>query len=360
MWIRTLLLCCTSIFFFIALSTPLYAKHIPQHIHKILEDSLSIVEIKHELRRIDKQQQKLRLEQTALSNLVVKQKMLAKQQQVRIDQMICAHYTGEKMHMYWAMLDIKRLQHLFKLYCYYQMMMEQEQNVKKDYSNCIARLQRTVSSMDEKLVELAKLQQYFKQQERKMLSLQQRVEQNIETHDNSSDMRKKIDELTTFWNTTGLAELKRYFRAFAKAMSHFPQFIKKAHGSLSIKNANYTLLIDEQKLRTFLQTEDPMFQDLTFHFKEEGIFLKGYLKPFSIHVKGNYTITNVPVNAMRFHIEEMRFDDLKLPDVTCATMEKQFDLGIYPQKILPFIKATQVTPRKGMLEVLLALSFSKK
>ncbi|MNI90612.1 hypothetical protein D3C73_1481570 [compost metagenome] len=58
-----------------------------------------------------------------------------------------------------------------------------------------------------------------------------------------------------------------------------------------------------------------------------------------------------------FHVDEVVFNGLKLPDTTRKALEEDFDLGFYPEKIISFLRATDVSSAAGVLHVKLALSF---
>lgn len=58
-----------------------------------------------------------------------------------------------------------------------------------------------------------------------------------------------------------------------------------------------------------------------------------------------------------FHVDDVVFNGLKLPDTTRQALEEEFDLGFYPSRIVSFLQATEVSSTEGMLHVKLSLSF---
>jgi hypothetical protein len=58
-----------------------------------------------------------------------------------------------------------------------------------------------------------------------------------------------------------------------------------------------------------------------------------------------------------FHVDHVVFNGLELPDTTRQALEEDFDLGFYPQKIVSFLHATEVSSADGILHVKLSLSF---
>jgi len=55
-------------------------------------------------------------------------------------------------------------------------------------------------------------------------------------------------------------------------------------------------------------------------------------------------------------VDHLLFNGLELPDTTRQALEKEFDLGFYPAKLVSFIQATSVKIEDGTLEVKLKMS----
>ncbi|MNY82661.1 hypothetical protein D3C86_2249010 [compost metagenome] len=58
-----------------------------------------------------------------------------------------------------------------------------------------------------------------------------------------------------------------------------------------------------------------------------------------------------------FHIDNVVFNGLELPESTRQDLEDEFDLGFYPGKIVSFLHATEVESKDGVLYVKLGISF---
>ncbi|MNG34350.1 hypothetical protein D3C84_1208120 [compost metagenome] len=58
-----------------------------------------------------------------------------------------------------------------------------------------------------------------------------------------------------------------------------------------------------------------------------------------------------------FHIDNVVFNGLELPESTRQDLEDEFDLGFYPEKIVSFLHATDVESKDGVLYVKLSISF---
>jgi hypothetical protein len=60
--------------------------------------------------------------------------------------------------------------------------------------------------------------------------------------------------------------------------------------------------------------------------------------------------------AILFHVDELIFNGLALPDTTRRSLEEEFDLGFYPQKMVSFLKTKSVQIEDGKLIVKLSIS----
>lgn len=85
--------------------------------------------------------------------------------------------------------------------------------------------------------------------------------------------------------------------------------------------------------------------------------VEGQQGTMKLRVEGHYTLENEPKNAILFHVDRLVFNGLELPDTTRNKLEKDFDLGFYPQQLISYVKATEVRTLAGMLEVKLELNF---
>ena len=60
--------------------------------------------------------------------------------------------------------------------------------------------------------------------------------------------------------------------------------------------------------------------------------------------------------SILFHVDELIFNGLALPDTTRAQLEQQFDLGFYPSEIVSFLKAKSVEVKGNDLIIKLSIS----
>jgi hypothetical protein len=118
-----------------------------------------------------------------------------------------------------------------------------------------------------------------------------------------------------------------------------------------------TISIREEDFNRFLKSENELFNHFNFTFAQDQIMVEGQQGTMKLRVEGHYTVENEPKNAILFHVDRLVFNGLELPDTTRNKLERDFDLGFYPQQLISYVKATEVRTLAGMLEVKLELNF---
>lgn len=190
-----------------------------------------------------------------------------------------------------------------------------------------------------------------------MLALNEEIEGGIQASTDPERMGVLLEEFSKYWENIGIHEVKTYFKALSSAMKHLPQFVQDRDGVLVRKGMTYNLALKEKDLNEFLVTQNTLFKDFAFHFKDNEITATGKSGGLSLTLTGHYTIQEEPVNGLMFHVDHVVFNGLELPDTTRQALEEEFDLGFYPSKIVSFLHATEVFSSDGVLHVKLSLSF---
>ncbi|MBU5354230.1 hypothetical protein KQI74_18225 [Paenibacillus barcinonensis] len=335
----------------------IYGESTPADTQAILQKTLSIVEIDHEIERIAKKQEELAAQHKTLSAQLQQQEQEIHIQQDRAGAVVRSYYTGERDSLLMTVLGAKSFKDLFVLYDYYQIIIGRDQATLDKYQTRYNSLQQTSNQIRQTSVELAEMKTNLQNQRTRVASLQNEVDEQITASGNAAAIQKLMNELTLYWENIGIYEVKRYFKALASAMQNLPDFIQKQNGAISTTGTTYTIRIGQDELNTFLRSQNEIFNDFAFTFDRDKITASGQRDQLQLSIEGHYTVENEPQNAIRFHVDKLVFNQLELPDTTRSMLEREFDLGFYPQKILSFVKATDVSTDEGILEVKLAISF---
>ncbi|WP_025722102.1 coiled-coil domain-containing protein [Paenibacillus polymyxa] len=323
---------------------------------QILQDSLSIVEIDHEIERISQEQHTLLQRQQELrSNLTVQQEQMTIQRK-RAGSVLRSYYMGERDKLLSVVLGAKSIRQLLSLYDYYLLLISHDQDVLQEYESNYQSMRKTEQQVTQASMELETVKTNLLAQRKRIVLLQSRVNDGVNTSNDPDTLRKLIGEMTAYWENVGVYEVNKHFKALAQAMQDLPQFIQQ-QGAMVTNGKVITISIREEDFNRFLKSENELFNHFNFTFTQDRIVVEGQQGTMKLRVEGHYTVENEPKNAILFHVDRLVFNGLELPDTTRNKLEKDFDLGFYPQQLISYVKATEVRTLAGMLEVKLELNF---
>ncbi|MGQ3477828.1 coiled-coil domain-containing protein [Paenibacillus sp. TY11] len=347
----TIIMMLTSIYVRPTLAAP------SQEESQILQDSLSIVEIDHEIERISQEQQTLLHRQQELrSSLTVQQEQMTIQRK-RAGSVLRSYYMGERDKLLSVVLGAKSIKQLLSLYDYYLLLISHDQDVLQEYESNYRSMRKTEQQVTQASTELETVKTNLLAQRKRIVLLQSRVNDGVNASDDPDTLRKLISEMTAYWENVGVYEVNKHFKALAQAMQDLPQFIQQQQGAMVTNGKIITISIREEDFNRFLKSENELFNHFNFSFVQDRIVVEGQQGTMKLTVEGHYTVENEPKNAILFHVDRLVFNGLELPDTTRNKLEKDFDLGFYPQQLISYVKATEVRTLTGILEVKLELSF---
>lgn len=322
---------------------------------KILEDSLSIVEIDHEIERITARQQELEVTQRQLRERITVLEERIDERRDRADAVLRAYYMGERDHLLVMLLSAQSLSGFFRILDFYDMIIQNDQQVLQSYNQQYRELQASRASAERNAAELAQVKDSLLQQRERVLALQQQVDGALNTSGNPEAMRALIHEFTLYWENVGLYEVKRHFQALASAMENLPGFIQGSKNILSTNGKVYTINIHEDDLNGFLRSEDKLFETFAFRFEDGKVIASGESGNLSLLIEGRYSVVDEPQNAIMFEVERLVFNRLELPDTTRRSLQDEFDMNFYPKQLISFLKATEVSSSDQRLIVRMEL-----
>lgn len=356
-WIRGLAIT-ICIILLASISRPMLIRAEPtaEETKQILEKSLSIVEIDHEIERIQKQQQTIAAQVASLEQqLAIKNEQIQSKRE-QAGSVLRAYYMGDRESLLAAMLTLDSLDKFFSTYDYYAMIMEHDHDILNTYTAEYKEIERIEKNYRTNQQELASVLQNLQQQRSRVLALQSDVNDRLAHSTDPEKLKLLIQELTNFWQNIGIYEVRTYFKALSESMQDLPTMIKNNKESLVIDGFNYTINIKEDDLNQFLRDKNDLFKNFAFHFEKDMLIATGQRNNIEIAIKGHYTVEDKPENCILFHVDHLIFNGLELPDTTRKALEKEFDLGFYPAKLVSFIKATSVSIDDRTLQVKLKMN----
>lgn len=324
---------------------------------KLLEQTLSSAEIEREILRITAEQKVLEKKVSLLSKQAAEKEAAIADQQERAGAVIRSYYMGDRDSLLAALLSAKSISRMLALYDYYEIIIGQDRDILNQYEEQYKDMKSTITASLRSSKELEELKTALTEQKTRVAALNEEIEGGISASSDPESMSALLNEFTRYWENIGIHEVKTYFKALSSAMNHLPQFVQSKSGMLTRKGMTYTLALKEEDLNTFLISQNELFKDFAFHFNKGQVTASGTSGGLTLTLTGHYTIENEPVNGLMFHVDNVVFNGLELPDSTRQSLEEEFDLGFYPEKIVSLLHATEVESKEGVLYVKLSISF---
>ncbi|UNK20084.1 hypothetical protein MNQ98_08735 [Paenibacillus sp. N3/727] len=322
---------------------------------KLLEDSLSIVEIDHEIERIGKRQKELEQIQNSLETKISNIELQIQERQEQAGIVLRAYYMGERESLLNLLLSAQSLTGFFRILDFYDLIIQNDQAILRAYNQQYKELVSAQTKASRNADQLTEVKDNLVKQRARVLALEEQVNGALASSSNPQAMAKLIEEFTLYWENVGIYEVKRHFQALAGAMNNLPAFIQGSKNMLKTNGKEYTININENDLNEFLRSEDELFNTFAFHFDDGKISAEGESGNLSLLIEGRYTIINDPENAIMFQIDKLVFNRLELPDTTRQALQNEFDMNFYPKQLVSFLKATEVSTDNKVLFVKLEL-----
>lgn len=344
---------------FIVLRLPVLAEEkskSPDDLHSLLEKSLSVVEIDKEIARIQQEKEALLLTMTDTEKQLAAQELAIDGKRKQAGHVLRAYYMGERDMLYLSLLKTDSWTKFFTLLDYIDIIVSQDKHTLNAYIGQYRDMQDRYAELEGKQAELVAVEDKLKLQRERVLALESQLEGELAGRSDSDRIRLLIEQLTNFWESAGLKEVRAYFEALSKSMGELPGWIQDNKELMEIKGLQYTIRVPEDKLNEFLREQDKRFNDLTFKFADDTITAYGKRDNIEISISGHYSLIQEPRNGLLFHVDELLFNGFTLPDTTRKALEDEFDLGFYPGLITSFLKAKSVEIKDGELIIKLSVT----
>ncbi|WP_171056104.1 coiled-coil domain-containing protein [Paenibacillus sinopodophylli] len=350
----TALLLVTALLFRVtAWAAPLTADE--SDLHALFEKSLSVVEIDKEIARIGEQKQQLMLTMTDTEKQLVLQEQQIADKQDEAGSVLRAYYMGERDFLLSALLSFNSLSELFQMLDYAEIILTHDKHTLHTYVDQYKQVKEGYRQLQTRSDELIAVEEQLRAQRERVLTLENELDQELSGRSDAERIRILMTELTSYWETAGITEVKQYFRALSKAMKKLPGWVQDNKDLLEIKGFNYTIRVPQDSLNAFLREQNDIFNQFEFTFVNGQVIAQGKRENMEIKISGHYTIEDEPKNAIMFHVDELLFNGFSLPDTTKSALEEEFDLGFYPDLIVSFLKAKSVDMKDGELTIKLSL-----
>ncbi|PZD93907.1 hypothetical protein DNH61_20635 [Paenibacillus sambharensis] len=327
-----------------------------EELRLLLEKSLSITELDKEIARIGAQKEQTLGRIRELTQLIERKSVELQEQEAKAGDVIRAYYTGERDSLIGAVLSFQSLPDLFLMLDYFDVIIANDKKSLDGYKEQYRELQKEREKLAEDESRLSSLETSLLAQRERIVRLQSDVDSSLASSGDADRLRVLIDELVAYWETAGMHEVKRYFRALAETMKELPGWLQENPRLMEMNGLSYTLRLPDDELNRFLREQNDLFDNFQFRFENGLIAASGRREGMEISLTGHYLVEDEPVHAIRFYTDELKFNGLTLPDTTVRDLEDSFDLSFYPQRLVSFVKADSVVIEDGELVIKLSVA----
>ena len=329
-------------------------------IRELLEKSLNIVELDKEIERIAGQRRETDGQIRALTDRIAGLESELEMRRERVGDVLRSWYMGERDVLLQAIFSSDSLSDLMAMLDYLDEMLSHDKFTinayRKQREDWLKERERLVAEERR----LAEIEENLRRQRERVLRLRAEVDDILATSGDSDRLRLLIAEWIAWWENTGLPEVERHFRALAAAMEGLPGWLAERKDLVKSSGFTYTVRLPEEDLNAFLREQNPLFNDFAFRFDNGVVSAYGRREGLEVEIAGRYAIEDEPEHAVRFHTEKIVFNGFALPDTTIRELERRFDLGFYPQLLVPLVRATGVEADDGVLTVELRIGLRRR
>jgi hypothetical protein len=323
---------------------------------ELLEKSLSLYELDREIASLETKEKQLAVRIDLEKRNVEEAERKAKEARHHAGKVIRSYYTGDRETIWLAALSAQSIGDAIYIIEQLQIMIERDRAAIAAYLEQYRSYKHSVAMLELEMRTLAAVKAAYAAEKERRLRLNRELEAGLAASDDREQLEREIRQIQMKWEQQGLPLFEQYFSALAKVMQHFPDLVMNSNGALSLKGKSYTLKIGDEELNRFIHSKDKNLSGFAFQFGDDLISAGGTSGDNAISLTGRYEIENGKTNAVRFRLDKLVYNGFELPDTTAKSLESKFDLSFYPQKIVPFIQASEIRIEPGYLTVILKLS----
>ena len=325
---------------------------INQQSDALLQTFLQIYEIDRETERLQAKSDKLatRIEKTEIEVERSNRMLRAKQQ--RAGEVLRTLYMGEQDGLWLLALSGKSLTDILYVIDVLDTIYRNQFRLLESRLDEYEKWQSLQQQLLVKKAQLKTNQSELARQRARVLTMQSELKRKLAVLPDSQEIIRRLEAFANEWQTRGLPLFKQYFSAMARAVSGLPQFIidkQQFRGT--------SLYILDSQLIDFLRAKNPLFKNTEIRFADGRVTVNGEQAGLKVKIVGRYEVIEKPKNAIRFTIEELRYQNYLLPDTTVDFMSRLYDLSIYPEEMSDMLRAQQVLIENGKLTIKLKISF---
>ncbi|GAA3403905.1 coiled-coil domain-containing protein [Paenibacillus hodogayensis] len=331
------------------------ARGIPDEDRRVLEKGLTVYELDREIGRLADEDKRLNAQLQEMGQRLEQTARLAEEQRKKTERIIRSYYTGQRQSVWLAALNVHSLQDALYVWDQLQLLLESDNRTIDRYMSDYRALKSARAKLEEERGKLADTRNAYVAEKEKRQAAQKEIDRLLASATERARLERELEATRQQWEERGLPLFQQYFRALADVMPKLPELLGQNSKLVSFKGLAPKVTIGDEELNKFLQAKSPSLTGFSFLFGHNVITAGGQTDGMSITLEGRYVVVNKPVNAVRFTIDSLTFNGYSLPESTVRSIERQFDLSFYPNKLMPFLYASEVNVDNGVMTVQLKI-----
>lgn len=335
-----------------------------EEVKLLLQKGLTVYEIDQELARIQLEEAHIMKQRTTTELELQQQTARSEATKRHAAKVLRAYYMGDRDSLWMLLFSISSFKDAITTFDYLQMIVRNDHEALRMYSDNKRQLSELQKALVSSQTTLQQTKERYITQREQMVKLQQQLDEDLSKQKDAALILQQMAQLTLSWKEKGIPLFKMYFQALAAALKQLPEIISEDGNGITkhliINGFQYTFQITDDELNQFLRTKNPMFQNMTFRFTDTELVTSGTQDGIAVSIKGKYELSTKEEGKgkafIRFNMTQLQFNGFDLPRSTVEAMEQEFDLGIYPQNLAPFLSVTGLKLEAGKLSIILKMS----
>ncbi len=331
-----------------------FAQEAPPLEQLILQQHFTQKELERTLGLIKQEEGKLSGEIARLDLDMQRQKAVIEAMRRHAGEVARAYYMGERVSFLTLLFDAENFNDFLLMFEFLQLLYERDISRLEKFQAERAKMTALQADKLERLTALQDLRKQYELQLAEMLAVQTEKEKNLQMVGDATSVQSLMDHLIVDWQKRGLPAFQTFFTQLSTVMFQIPELATPER----IQSEGlflHTLTINQNDFNQFLMSKNDLFKQSRFQFENNQLIVEGEYDHMKLRLVGSYEL--VSPKQLKFKITELYFDGFALPSSTVEEMEKQYDLGFYPELISPNIQVQGISMMDEELRLQLKVNF---
>jgi hypothetical protein len=315
-----------------------------------LQQSLTIHEVEKELKRIAIEEEILHHDLDRIEEDLALQAVGMSETKAKAGKTARAYYMGDRVDLLILLFSAGTIADFLKTYDYLSYIFEQDQQSLVAYHQEIQLLKDLLADKEKKLENLRRLRAHLLAQKDLLAEAESKLSTAMENIPDKEKMGWLQTQLLNDWEKRGIPTFNLFLKFISDSMpglaNHFQQNISFGKDGIALK-------VTDSEFADYLQSQKDLFDQFKINFDSDGITFFGEYEGIAFTLNGNYDL--ISPEKVAFNIAEITYNGFVLPQSTAEELQKKYDLGIYPNKIMDGIGIKNITVRDGLLTIIFTL-----